>query len=170
MALTPRQPVPDLDLPLVGGGRFRLSQARPDSFTMLVFYRGLHCPICKPYLRDLDRKIDAFAQRGVEAVAISSDGRERAERTRGDWGLKRLPLAYDLPLQEARAWGLYVSSAIKEGEPDRFSEPGLFLVRPDRTLYAATVQTMPFARPHWDDLLGALDFVLANSYPARGES
>jgi hypothetical protein len=23
---------------------------------MLVFYRGLHCPICKGYLRDLDRK------------------------------------------------------------------------------------------------------------------
>jgi hypothetical protein len=54
-------------------------------------------------------------------------------------------------------------------EPALFSEPGLFLVRPDGTLYFATVQTMPFARPHFDDIVKAIDFVLAKDYPARGE-
>jgi len=48
-------------------------------------------------------------------------------------------------------------------------EPGLFLVRPDRTLYFASVQTMPVARPHFTDILAALDFVTAKNYPARGE-
>jgi len=43
------------------------------------------------------------------------------------------------------------------------------LVRPDRTLYFASVQTMPFARPHFTDILAALDFVIAKNYPARGE-
>jgi len=42
------------------------------------------------------------------------------------------------------------------------------LVRPDRTLYFASVQTMPFARPHFTDILAALDFVIAKNYPARG--
>jgi hypothetical protein len=28
---------------------------------------------------------------------------------------------------------------------------------------------MPFARPHFAELLGALDFAIANDYPARGE-
>ena len=28
---------------------------------------------------------------------------------------------------------------------------------------------MPFARQHFDELLGALDFALAKNYPARGE-
>ena len=28
---------------------------------------------------------------------------------------------------------------------------------------------MPFARPHFDDILTALDFVIAKDYPARGE-
>ena len=28
---------------------------------------------------------------------------------------------------------------------------------------------MPFARPHFREILGALGFVLANDYPARGE-
>jgi len=54
-------------------------------------------------------------------------------------------------------------------EPALFSEPGLFLVRQDRTLYFATVQTMPFARPNFADILTATDFVLSKNYPARGE-
>ena len=28
---------------------------------------------------------------------------------------------------------------------------------------------MPFARPHFDELLGAMDFAIAKDYPARGE-
>ena len=28
---------------------------------------------------------------------------------------------------------------------------------------------MPFARPNFRELVGALDFVIANDYPARGE-
>jgi hypothetical protein len=54
-------------------------------------------------------------------------------------------------------------------EPALFNEPGIFLVRPDGTLYFAAVQTMPFARPHFADILGALDFVIAKNYPALGE-
>ena len=42
-------------------------------------------------------------------------------------------------------------------------------MRPDGTLYYGAVQTMPFARPHFDELLAALDFALAKNYPARGE-
>jgi len=28
---------------------------------------------------------------------------------------------------------------------------------------------MPFARPHFKEILGAIDFVLKNNYPSRGE-
>ena len=55
-------------------------------------------------------------------------------------------------------------------EPEKFSEPGLFLVKPDGTLYAAFIQTMPFARPPLDQLLGAIDFIKEKDYPARGEA
>jgi hypothetical protein len=107
-------------------------------------------------------------------VAISSDTKERAERTRLDWGLPELRIGYGLELSMARQWGLYISSgrgktSLGIEEPALFSEPGLFLVRPDRTLYFASVQTMPFARPHFADILSAIDFVLSKDYPARGE-
>jgi len=42
-------------------------------------------------------------------------------------------------------------------------------VRPDGTLYYGAVQTMPFARPPFDELLVALDFALDKNCPARGE-
>jgi len=54
-------------------------------------------------------------------------------------------------------------------EPAQFSEPGLFLVKPDGTLYWANVSTMPFARPHFTEILQAIDFAVKNNYSARGE-
>jgi hypothetical protein len=54
--------------------------------------------------------------------------------------------------------------------PTPRQEPGIFLVNPDASLFWAAVSTMPFARPHFDEILGAIDFVLSRGYPARGEA
>jgi hypothetical protein len=54
-------------------------------------------------------------------------------------------------------------------EPPLFSEPALYLVQADGTLYFGSVQTMPFARPHFADILAAIDYVVAKNYPPRGE-
>jgi len=170
----PRHPVPPLSVPTVGGGRWALAEQDPEHFTLVVVYRGLHCPICSRYLADLARRLDDFAEAGVEVVALSTDARERAERTAADWDVDGLTLGYGLSLADARAWGLYLSSgrgatSIGLEEPDLFAEPGMFLVRSDGTLYFGSVQTMPFARPSFREVLGAVQWVLENAYPARGE-
>lgn len=170
MTVQPRKPTPDLDLPLVGGGRFVLSAQTPGSFTMLVVYRGLHCPICKGYLADLNRRFEEFSALGVTPVAISSDNAERATEAKVNWKLDKLPVAYEMSIAQGRQWGLSVSHALSDNEPAEFLEPGLFLVKPDRTLYAASVQTMPFARPSFGDIAGAVKFVTEKNYPARGEA
>lgn len=172
--LLPRQPVPPLDLPLLGGARYDPAVAPAPTFDMLVFYRGLHCPLCAKYLIELERLHAEFAQRGVHAVAISADTEERAAAMARKIDRQRLPMAYGLPLAVARQWGLTISSSrgktsIGIDEPPLFSEPGLFLVKPDGTLYWGSTQTMPFARPHFDEILGAIDFAVKNDYPARGE-
>jgi peroxiredoxin len=174
--LIPRQPTPPLAVPLLGGGRFELAAtvSSAPTFVMLVFYRGLHCPLCAKYLAELERLHDDFVARGVFPLAISADGAERAAAMAEKTRAQRLRFAHDLPLATARAWGLTISAArgktsIGIEEPALFSEPGLFLVRPDGTLYWGATQTMPFARPHFDEILGAIDFVLKNDYPARGE-
>jgi peroxiredoxin len=173
--LKPRAAVPALNVALAGGGQWDGGTAKPDKFTMVVFYRGLHCPICRAYLTELNRLAADFAQRGVEVIAISSDVQERAEKAKSEWTLPNVKIGYGLSEANARAWGLYISTSrgttsIGIEEPARFSEPGLFLVKPDGTLYYGAVQTMPFARPHFDEMLKAIDFAVAKDYPARGEA
>jgi peroxiredoxin len=174
MSLLPRRPVPDLEIATLAGRSWHLVEQHPETFTMLVFYRGLHCPICGRYLKDLDNRLSQFEAKGVKVLALSSDTEERARQAWTDWRLEHLTLGYGLPLAKAREYGLYVSSgrgltSAGVEEPAQFSEPGLFLLRPDRTLYFGAVQTMPFARPNFAEILQALDFVLAKDYPARGE-
>ncbi len=172
--LIPRQAVPALQVATLDHGGFSLAEDAAVNFTLVVFYRGLHCPICLKYLLELGRLQPEFDQRGVKVIAISSDGRERAQAMADKLRAPALRMGYDLGLAKAREWGLFVSTSrgttsIGIEEPALFSEPGVFIVRPDGTLYYGAVQTMPFARPHFDELLAALDFALAKHYPARGE-
>ncbi len=172
--LLPRQPVPALAVPTLAHGAFSLADERPGHFTMVVFYRGLHCPICLKYLLELGRLLPEFDKRGVGVIALSSDTQERAQAMADKLRAPDLRMGYALPLPVARAWGLFVSTSrgktsLGIEEPALFAEPGLFLVRPDGTLYYGAVQTMPFARPHFDELLAAVDFAVAKDYPARGE-
>jgi peroxiredoxin len=173
-ALLPRHPTPALNVPLVAGGRFVLGADPGERFDLITFYRGLHCPICAKYLLELERLSPEFASRGVGLLALSSDGEERAREMAMKVKASGLRFGYGLSLRSARQWGLYISTSrgktsIGIEEPLLFSEPGVFLVRPDGTLYYGAVQTMPFARPQFQDLLGAIDFAIANDYPARGE-
>lgn len=165
----PQTPAPALTVDLTNGETWTLREQSPDAFTMVVFYRGLHCPVCKSYLKKLASLQDKYAVRGVDVVAVSMDGEERARQTVEEWGLEDLSVGYGLDEQQARAWGLYLSSGISEKEPATFSEPGLFLVQPDGTLFYAAINSMPFGRPDLEGLLGALDFIDENDYPARGE-
>ncbi len=171
---TPRQKTPDLSLPTLGGGTFDLSRDSGTEGTFVVFYRGVHCPLCIKQLGELTEKLDEFAKRGISVVAVTADGKDRAEEMAKRLDSDALTIAYDFPLAAAADWGLYLSTSrgktsIGIEEPAVFPEPGLFYVKPDQTLYFASVQTMPFARPALADVLGALDFVKAHDYPARGE-
>jgi len=126
------------------------------------------------YLLELARLVPEFEKRGVKVIAISSDTKERAEQMAEKLNAPELRMGYGLSLDVARQWGMYISTSrgltsIGIEEPALFSEPAVFIVRPDTSIYYGAVQTMPFARPNFADLLGAIDFALAKDYPARGE-
>ncbi len=141
---------------------------------MIVFYRGLHCPICSMYLGGLNKLAGEFAEKGVDIVVISSDPEERAAEPKEKWRLDNLIVGHSLDLDKAREWGLYISagkgiSCAEIEEPALFSEPVLFLVKPDNSVYFVTTQTMPFARPAFAELLKGVEFVVVKNYPGRGE-
>jgi peroxiredoxin len=166
--LMPGQQAPPLSVPLVGGGDFTLNKDKPGNFTIVIFYRGLHCPICKGQLTDFLGKLQDFEAMGVDVVAVSMNTQNLAGQTMEQWALSGLKLGYGLTREQAAAWGLYLSSAIKDAEPDVFSEPGIAIVRPDGTLYHWSVQTAPFGRAKAAELAGVLKFVIDNNYPVRG--
>ena len=87
--LKPREAVPALEVDTLEGA-WSLAEQSPENFTMVVFYRGLHCPVCSKYIAELDRLLGDFAEIGVEVLALSTDTRERAEQARQDWGLSSL--------------------------------------------------------------------------------
>lgn len=170
----PRQKTPPLTVDTLSHGRFDIESDHPEQFTLVAFYRGLHCPICATYLKELEELTPEFEARGVKTVAISADDRDRAQGMADKIGAKALRIGYGLSLKVAREWGLYIStsrgtSSVGIEELKLFPEPGIFLVRPDQTLYCASIQTMPFARPRLADILKSVDFVIEKDYPARGE-
>ncbi|EIG63573.1 peroxiredoxin [Bradyrhizobium sp. JR4.1] len=172
--IVPRQKAPELIIETLDHGRFNLAAEKPERLTLVCFYRGLHCPICANYLKELERLTPAFAQRGVETIAISSDGEVRARQMAEKIAAKNLRVGYGLELRAAREWGLYISasrgkSSIDIQEPPKFSEPGVFLIEPDQTIYYLSVQSMPFVRPNFGEMVQAVDYIIKNDYPARGE-
>lgn len=168
LMLNPGTQVPSLAVETVGGDRWELSAQKPENFTMVVFYRGLHCPVCKSYLQKLQGLLNGYADAGFSTIAISMNDQAAAEKSVNEWELQNLTVGYGLSESDARAWGLYISKAFKDVEADVFCEPGLFWVRPDGELYLVDVSNMPWARPDLEFLLSKVAYALENNYPARG--
>lgn len=62
----------------------RSGTTRYVAYTLLMFYRGLHCPLCRAQLEELQRKLPEFEKCGVDVVAASADDQGRAERAKVD--------------------------------------------------------------------------------------
>lgn len=164
----PGSAAPALDLDLIIDAKWRLADQSPDAFTMIVFYRGLHCPICGVFLKGLREIYDDFLSKGVEVITVSMDTQDRAQTAQSDWGLDPIPMGYGLSVEQAKAWGLFLSEGRTEKEPELFAEPGLALVKPDGTLYMLEMGSAPFVRPDLKFLLSKLDFIIEKDYPPRG--
>ncbi|XOV68679.1 MAG: peroxiredoxin-like family protein [Fluviicola sp.] len=166
---TPKHTAPDLKFPLLDGNQWNLSDQNPDNFTLVVFYRGLHCPLCKKYLQQLQELLPEFEQRGVKVVAVSMDTEKRARLSRQKWKLSNLTLGYGLSEKSARDWTLYLSAGVKDGEPSEFSEPGLFLIDNSNRIYYSAINSNPWGRPYLPSFVKAVDYIVQSGYPARGE-
>jgi hypothetical protein len=177
--LMPRMPAPSLSVPLAGGGQYDLAQDNPKLFSMIAFYRGLHCQQCKDYLRELERLLPEFDKRGISAVAISCDEQDRGEAALQEWGLTGTRVGYGLSLADARRWGLFLTEGRPRPaglqEPPYCCEPALYLISPEKTVWFSAVQNMAFARPRFSDVIDGFEFLFSKRYftekecVARGE-
>ncbi len=168
--MKPQKKVPEIRVDTLQGKEWRLSQQRPDKFTMIVFYRGHHCLVCRHYIHDLAVRLPEFEERGVNVIAISSNNREKAQQSQGEWHTGELTIGYGFPAEEAAKLGLFISKGVFAHEPDLFFEPAIFIIKSDGSLYSVALQSVPFARPHFKDILESIDYINRENYPARGEA
>lgn len=169
MTVMPRRKAPALDLPLAGGGRFDLHAHKADKFTLLMFYRGHFCQRCRGQLRELDANMAKLDALGTKVVAISMDGEADAERTRREWELRHVAVAYGMGIDTARDWDLFLSTPIRPDEAPLFSEPACFLIRADGTVQFVVINSMQRMRPYPEDIIDTIARMTETGEPARGE-
>lgn len=167
-SLSSAKPFPAIEVPRHGGGTITLGKAQSADWQLIFVYRGIHCPICRQYLTDLEGKLADFADIGSEVVVVSADTAAKARKIVSDLGLT-VPLGYDLGIEQMKTLGLYISDPRSPSETDRpFAEPGLFLINPEGNLHMADVSNAPFLRPELERLPSRIKYVLENDYPIRG--
>jgi peroxiredoxin len=159
-------PVEQMGFPLLGGGSVTIG-APKDRWTLLVVYRGKHCPRCKRYLNKFNAMLSEWTAI-MDVVVVSADTEDKAAADRAEFGWG-FDLAYGLTEAQMRVLGLYVSDPLSEAETtDRFAEPGTLAIRPDGTLMLVDISNGPAARPDLDELLDGIRFNIENDRPVRG--
>ncbi|WP_147106324.1 redoxin domain-containing protein [Tateyamaria sp. syn59] len=168
-ALAAGSDFPKLDVAQLGGGTLTLGAPRGDhDWQLVVVYRGLHCPLCKKYLAQLQELESAFNAEGVDVVAVSGDPEDKAQAMVDEKELS-LAMGYGLSVAQMVELGVYVSDPRSPQETDRpFPEPGLFVVNGDGAIRMVDVSNAPFLRPDLQAVLNGIKFIRANDYPIRG--
>lgn len=161
--------LPSITLSLLSGGEVTLGERQdPRNWQLIFVYRGLHCPLCKRYLKQLETLKGGFAKAGAELIALSGDSREKASQMVEETGLS-IPVAYGLSLSQMEELGLYISIPRSDQETDRpFAEPGLFAVNEEGKLHLIEISNTPFNRSDLTELLETVEWVRENDYPIRG--
>ena len=172
MTLTPTQTAPKLSLPLTGGGNtdeLAMGSGVDGRFSLVLFFRGLHCPVCRKQLSELDGRLDDLREAGVgRVVAVSMETEERSARLVEKWDLKNLSDR----ARPHRGAGPRVGPVRLHRHQGRragcVQRAGHVRARSDGTVFWSNVSSMPFGRPPLDDIIAGLQFVQKSDYPARG--
>ena len=95
-------------------------------FTLVVFYRGLHCPICAKAPDGAGAPAARSSKSAVSRQSPFMDEASRAAAMAAKVKAAGLRIGYGLTLASARAWGLYLSesrgkTSIGVDEPAKFS-------------------------------------------------
>jgi peroxiredoxin len=168
--LKPGMPAPPLAFETLNGNRWDLQETRPTGLDLIAVYRGVFCPYCKHFTSELAKRFSAFNERGFTPITVSMDDKSRAEAAATLWKLGGMEVGFGLTAEAIRPWGIFLTRREQEGEIRTFCEPALLMVRPDKTIFAMHIQSLPSGRPDLDDLLHGLVFLAQNGYPIRGSA
>ncbi len=116
---------------------------------VVIFYRGHWCPHCQYQFGELQKHKQAFVDRGVNVIGISSDEPADLEALRTKVGLT-FELYSDAGLSVIQKWGV-------EDYGNSIAKPATFLVTPNGSITFQRVGEKPNDRPSVQQLLEAID-------------
>jgi len=169
--LHPSETFPQAQVSLLDGSTVSLGKSENGFPWQAIFvYRGKHCPICTLFLNQLEKFKQAFADTGVDIIAVSGDSKMQLEQHMQELSVT-YPIAYGLSEESMQDLGLYISVPRSAQETDHnFSEPGLFIVNEQGKLHVIDIANNPLARPDLKTLVSGLAWIRdpKNDYPIRG--
>jgi peroxiredoxin len=164
---TPGSVLAPMSFPNVDGGKITVGGTR-DNWTLLVVYRGKHCPRCKKYLNILNGMKGDWEAAGFDIAVVSADPLEKAQADKAEFGWD-FDLGYGLSEDQMATLGVYVTEPLSPAETDRrFAEPGTFVIRPDGSQIIVAISNGPAVRPELAELLDGMIFNKNNDRPPRG--
>ena len=99
--------IPDIYFSLINGNSIRLSE-ETSNWTLLIVYRGLHCPICRGYAAKFENKLPKLQDINTRLIIISADPGDKAAKFAEKLNLKS-KIGYGLTIDQMRKLGLYLS-------------------------------------------------------------
>ncbi len=161
--------LPSIELSLLSGGAATLGKPlEPQAWQAIIVYRGLHCPICNKYLKQLQELKEGYADVGAEILAVSADPIERAQEMATANQLD-FPIAYGLTVGQMQELGVYITQPRPDDDVDYpFPEPGVFVLNGESKLQIIEISNTPFHRTELKELLETIEWVQENDYPIRG--
>ena len=168
--LKPGMKVPDLQFPLIGGGSWSLHDGSKARLRMISFYRGAFCGFCTRFMQKLNTLHADFAGLGIDLTGVSVDPEDTANAWAESNGIDKVSVGYGLLQKQIEACSLFASHFTREGRELYFSEPALWLVRPDGELYINIQSSVSCGRPDLDSLLVGLTLLGGQNFPTRGNA
>jgi len=143
-SLAPDFSLPDIKQP-EGAAPVALSKLVEHGPVIIIFHRGLYCPVCMSHLTDLADHIAEFKEAGIQIVAIGPDVPQTARIDMAIFSVLPFPLLADTSENVARLFGLE--------KPDGVVLDGAFVIDTQRRIQLAEKSGEPVGEV--DELLAA---------------
>ncbi len=92
--IIPGKKAPFLQLDTIEGLVWSTDDHLNKKNSMIIFYRGLHCPVCSAFLKQIDNQLLDYKKSNTEVIAISMDDKDKALKAKSSWSIDNLSIAY----------------------------------------------------------------------------
>jgi peroxiredoxin len=152
---------PALEVLLTDGRRLLLPDNLSHPYNVVLINRGAWCPFCVAQLRAFQSGLARLGEAGIGVLSLSADTREHAAALVAEHKIG-FPVAWGASVDVlSRVLGVYYEPRPLDGAPHLHAAG--FLLSPGGTVSLAVYSSGPIGRLVWQDVLGYVQHLRAQS-------